>query len=75
MLELNEKLDPQFKLSRIDIEDIVNSKTILAEKESITQLPNYDEILAKKIKGQRRIEYWRNRVKLDILKNKNQSSN
>ena len=43
MIELNEKLEPQFKLSRIDIEDIVNSKTLLAEKESVTQ-PNYDEV-------------------------------
>ena len=33
LLELNEKLDPQFQLSKIDIEDIVNSKTLLADKD------------------------------------------
>jgi len=53
MIELNEKLDPQFKLSKIDIEDIVNSKALLAEKESST-LPNYDEV------------YWSFNCYLDI---------
>ena len=31
LMELNSKLDPQFRLSRIDIEDIVNSRTVQAD--------------------------------------------
>lgn len=29
--QLNESLEPRFKLSKIDIEDIVNSRTLIAE--------------------------------------------
>jgi biotin synthase-like enzyme len=42
LFELNEKLDPQFRLSKIDIEDIVNSKTIIADKDCIIQPKDAD---------------------------------
>ncbi|CAI2386501.1 unnamed protein product [Moneuplotes crassus] len=73
MIETNEKLEPQFKLSRIDIEDIINSKTLNGEVEG-SHTQNYEDLLMRKIKDQRRIEYWNKRIKLDILKKKRSHS-
>lgn len=62
---VNEMLEPKFQLSKIDIEDIENSKTIQAHNWST----NIDtkQLIVEKVKHMRRHEYWKRRVKLDIF--------
>jgi hypothetical protein len=68
---INEKLEPQFRLSQIDMEDLINSKT-LSHSFATEAKTNWvseeagEEVLRRRIKEQRRLEYWRRRVKVDF---------
>jgi len=71
---LNNQLEPRFRLNKIDIEDIENSKSIQASNWHT----KFDtkQLIVGKVKYMRRMEYWKRRVKLDMFEQlRSKSSN
>lgn len=58
--EINKKLDPKFKLAKIDMEELKSSHTLQLGEWNRELSP---ELIVKIMKAERRKEYWKRRVK------------